>query len=104
MPWINPYGDEYHDNNTGKLADQWLLSAIGILTGHPHLLRSLFLPTRQEEVGRYCVRLFKEANWTNVFVDNLVACNASGDVRMKTLAPTCSCLKRQLLDARSGTC
>lgn len=64
-----------------KLADQWLLSAIGILTGRPHLLRSLFLPTRQEEVGRYCVRLFKEANWINVFVDTLAACNASGDVR-----------------------
>eukprot|EP00903_Cladosiphon_okamuranus_P013365 g12456.t1 len=63
----------------GQLADQWLLSAVGILTGHPHLLRSLFLPTRQEAVGRYCVRLFKEANWTNVFVDTLVACNASGD-------------------------
>eukprot|EP00752_Nemacystus_decipiens_P009768 g8724.t1 len=63
----------------GQLADQWLLSAIGILTGHPHLLRSLFLPTRQEAVGRYCVRLFKEANWINIFVDNLIACNASGD-------------------------
>lgn len=63
------------------MADQWLLSAIGILTGHPHLLRSLFRPTRQEAAGRYCVRLFKEANWINVFVDTLIACNASGHVR-----------------------
>ncbi|CAN0180868.1 unnamed protein product [Pylaiella littoralis] len=63
----------------GQLADQWLLSAIGILTGRPHLLRSLFLPTQQEEAGRYCVRLFKEANWINVFVDTRIPCNALGD-------------------------
>lgn len=69
-------------NGTGKLADQWLLSAIGILTGHPHLLRSLFRPTLQEALGRYCIRLFKEANWINVFIDTLTACNASGNVRM----------------------
>ncbi|CAB1109230.1 unnamed protein product [Ectocarpus sp. CCAP 1310/34] len=60
---------------------QWLLSAIGILTGRPHLLRSLFVPTGQEALGRYCVRLFKEANWINVFVDTCIACNALGDVR-----------------------
>ncbi|CAN0181049.1 unnamed protein product, partial [Hapterophycus canaliculatus] len=63
----------------GQLADQWLLSAIGILTGRPHLLRSLFLPTGQETVGRYCVRLFKEANWTNVYVDTRIPCSASGE-------------------------
>ncbi|CAM9856392.1 unnamed protein product, partial [Scytosiphon promiscuus] len=63
----------------GQLANQWLLSAIGILTGRPHLLRSLFLPTGQEAVGRYGVRLFKEANWTNFFVDTRIPCSASGD-------------------------
>ncbi|CAM9516779.1 unnamed protein product [Ectocarpus sp. 6 AP-2014] len=63
----------------GQLADQWLLSAIGILTGRPQLLRSLFVPTGQEALGRYCVRLFKEANWINVFVDTRIACNALGD-------------------------
>lgn len=84
MMRTNP-DDDGDNHTTGKqLADQWLLSAMGILTGHPHLLRSLFLPTRQEAVGRYCIRLFKEANWTNVFVDTLIACNASGDVSTKT--------------------
>lgn len=78
-------------NNNGKLADQWLLSAIGILTGRPHLLRSLFLPTQQEEAGRYCVRLFKEANWTNVFVDTRIPCNGSGEVRMNEAEPCCYC-------------
>ncbi|CAN0584554.1 unnamed protein product, partial [Ectocarpus sp. 12 AP-2014] len=32
-----------------------------------------------EALGRYCVRLFKEANWINVFVDTCIACNAFGD-------------------------
>ncbi|CAN0549794.1 unnamed protein product, partial [Laminaria digitata] len=62
-----------------QLADQWLLSAIGILTGRPHLLRALFFPTSQEEKGRYGVRLFKEANWTNVFVDTRMPCNTLGE-------------------------
>lgn len=68
-------------NKKTKLADQWLLSAIGVLTGRPHLLRSLFVPSGQEALGRYYVRLFKEANWINVFVDTRIACNALGEVR-----------------------
>eukprot|EP00904_Undaria_pinnatifida_P013872 jgi/Undpi1/9615/HiC_scaffold_27.g12071.m1 len=64
----------------GQLADQWLLSAIGILTGKPHLLRGLFLPTGQEDKGRYGVRLFKEANWTNIFVDTRMPCNSLGEM------------------------
>lgn len=65
---------------TNQLADQWLLSAMGILTGRPHLLRSLFLPTGQEDMGRYCVRIFKEADWTNVFVDTRLPCDWADNV------------------------
>ncbi|CAM9521388.1 unnamed protein product, partial [Sphacelaria rigidula] len=53
---------------------------MAILTGRPHLLRSLFRPTRQEEKGRYCIRLFKEARWTNVFIDSRLPCDAGGHV------------------------
>ncbi|CAN0108350.1 unnamed protein product [Discosporangium mesarthrocarpum] len=54
------------------------MSALGLLTSRPQSLRSLFLPTGQEGQGRYCIRFFKEANWTNVFVDDLIPCDTEG--------------------------
>lgn len=55
-----------------QLANQWLLSAMVILTSRPRWLRGLFIATGQEELGRYCLRVFKEGNWLNVFVDTRV--------------------------------
>ena len=74
------------------------MSAIGILTGRPHLLRALFLPTGQEEKGRYGIRLFKEANWTNVFVDTRMACNSLGEVKQLVKTRT-----KRTRGARSST-
>jgi hypothetical protein len=38
-------------------------------------VRKLFMPTRQEDHGRYCVQFFKEGNWTPVFIDDRIPCN-----------------------------
>ncbi|CAM9574045.1 unnamed protein product [Choristocarpus tenellus] len=62
----------------GQLCDRWFWSAVAILTAQPQCIRSLFQSTGQEEQGRYCVRIFKEANWINVSVDNCLPCNVAG--------------------------
>lgn len=63
---------------------------MGILTGQPNLLRSLFVPTGQEEKGRYCIKIFKEANWTNVFVDTRVPCDSTGNVSLQFVVFLCT--------------
>jgi len=42
------------------------------------MIRKLFLPTRQESHGRYCLRFFKENNWVPVYIDDTIPCNAMG--------------------------
>lgn len=56
----------------GLLADRWILNAVAMLIAHPAMLKSLFIPTGQEDQGRYCVRLFEGTSWKSVFVDDLV--------------------------------
>ena len=45
----------------GQMSDAWLLNALATLSSKPALLRGLFVPTGQEEQGRFCVRFFTEA-------------------------------------------
>lgn len=49
-----------------------------MLLVQPQLVRRLFLQTRQESHGRYCVQFFKEGNWTPVYIDDRVPCNLLG--------------------------
>jgi hypothetical protein len=62
----------------GQLLDQPLVGALGMLLARRPLLRKLFVPTRQEAHGRYCVQFFKEGNWQPVFMDDLLPCSALG--------------------------
>ena len=44
----------------GQLSDAWLLGALSAFAAKPAMLKKLFVPTGQEEHGRYCVRFFTE--------------------------------------------
>jgi hypothetical protein len=41
-------------------------------------VQKLFIKTGQEKQGRYCVQFYKDGDWTNVFVDDCLPCNALG--------------------------
>ena len=45
----------------------------------PWLLTRRFVPTSQEDLGRYCVRFWKDGDWKRVIVDNLVPCDSFGN-------------------------
>jgi Ca2+-binding EF-hand superfamily protein len=60
----------------GQMSDAWLLNALTTLAAKPTLLRSLFVPTGQEEHGRFCVRFFTEGKATHMIIDDVVPCNA----------------------------
>ena len=63
----------------GNLSNEWFLDACNMLLAKPWLLTRLFVPTSQEELGRYCVRFWKDGDWKRVVVDNLVPCDSCGD-------------------------
>ena len=63
----------------GKLSNEWFIDATNMLIAKPGLLSRLFVPTSQEELGRYCVRFWKEGDWKRIVVDNLIPCDPLGD-------------------------
>eukprot|EP01031_Cornospumella_fuschlensis_P045617 gene45617-55830_t len=58
----------------GVLADRHLLNALAILTSRPKMIQALFAGTGQEEVGRFCVRLYEAGSWRSVYVDDRIPC------------------------------
>jgi hypothetical protein len=62
----------------GTLADLWILNAIAVLLGHHKLLTNLFQATAQEDIGRFCVRLFEGGAWNSVFIDDRIPCTPDG--------------------------
>ena len=63
----------------GNLSNEWFLDACNMLLVKPWLLTRLFVPTSQEDLGRYCVRFWKDGDWKRVVVDDLVPCDSFGD-------------------------
>lgn len=59
----------------GLLADRWLMNALACLIPEPVMLKFLFTPTGQENIGRYCVRIFEGRGWTSIFIDDRIPCN-----------------------------
>lgn len=64
----------------GVLADGWIINALAILTSKPPHIRSLFVPTGQEDRGRFCVQLYKEGRWQFFYIDSLLPCGAFGEL------------------------
>jgi hypothetical protein len=58
----------------GALATGWIMNAVALLAETPYLLKRLFVPTGQEASGRYCIRVYKQGVWENVFIDNRLCC------------------------------
>ena len=59
----------------GGLSNRWFVNALSLLMCREEKLQKLFLPTRQEDAGRFCVQFFKEGNWTPVYVDDRIPCD-----------------------------
>jgi hypothetical protein len=63
----------------GKLSNEWFLDAANMLLTRPRYLSNLFVPTTQEDAGRYCVRFWKDGNWERVVVDSNIPCDSLGE-------------------------
>lgn len=59
----------------GLLADRWLMNALACLIPDPVMLKFLFTLTGQENIGRYCVRLFEGRGWMSIFIDDRIPCS-----------------------------
>ena len=59
----------------GLLADRWIMNAVAAYIAQPATLRHLFGTTGQEEVGRFCIRLFEGRGWKSLFVDDRIPCD-----------------------------
>jgi len=59
----------------GMLADRWLLNAVACCIGCPKIIEALFSLTEQEEMGRFCVKVFEGGGWRGVFVDDRIPCS-----------------------------
>jgi hypothetical protein len=59
----------------GLLADRWLLNAMAVVIASPRMVKYVFATTGQEEVGRFCVRLFECRGWVSEFIDDRLPCN-----------------------------
>jgi len=62
----------------GKLSNEWFIDATNMLLTKPRLLYRLFVPTTQEENGRYCVQFWKDGKWVRVVVDGSFPCDCTG--------------------------
>jgi hypothetical protein len=58
----------------GLLADRHVLNALAACIAQPETLLHLFAPTQQEDIGRYCVKVFEAGGWRTVFVDDRLPC------------------------------
>ena len=59
----------------GGLSNRWFVNALSLLMCREEKLKKLFVPTRQEDVGRFCIQFFKEGNWTPVYIDDRIPCD-----------------------------
>lgn len=59
----------------GLLANRWILNAIAACISRPELVTSFFASTGQEDVGRFCVRLFENNGWRAIYVDDRIPCS-----------------------------
>ena len=62
----------------GKLSNEWFIDAANMLLAKPRLLYRLFVPTTQEDIGRYCVKFWKDGKWVRVVVDGSFPCDCTG--------------------------
>lgn len=59
----------------GLLADRWLMNALAAYIVQPNTIRHIFGATGQENVGRFCIRIFEGRGWKTVFTDDRIPCD-----------------------------
>ena len=72
----------------GLLGDSWLPNALEILSAQPTLVRRMFVVTGQENVGRYCVKIYQNGEWKLVYVDSNIPCQRTGEPAFTRGDPT----------------
>lgn len=58
----------------GLLSDRFVLNAVATCIANPAIIRHLFAVTGQEDVGRFCVRMFEGRGWQSIFFDDRIPC------------------------------
>ena len=52
----------------GLLADRWFLNALAVMIANPKTISDCFIPTNQENKGRYCVKLYEGSGWRSIYI------------------------------------
>ncbi|ODM97957.1 Calpain-D [Orchesella cincta] len=60
----------------GALGNCWFVAALALLCERKELLAKILATGQINAAGVYIVRLFKDGNWTNVIVDDLLPCDS----------------------------
>ena len=59
----------------GLLADRWIMNGLVTILPYPSMVKFIFSVTGQENIGRYCIRLFEGRGWVSKFIDDRIPCN-----------------------------
>jgi hypothetical protein len=59
----------------GLLADRWILNALAMIMVNPPMMKYVYATTGQEDLGRFCVRMFEGRGWMSVFLDDRIPCD-----------------------------
>jgi len=62
----------------GHLSSRWLLNGVAAVLSVPQSLENLFSLTGQEDVGRFCIRIYEGDGWRTVFIDDRFPCTLDG--------------------------
>lgn len=69
-------GIYFDDVKQGYLGNCWFMSVLSALTERPTFLTTLFDdPIDANKNGQYRIRLCKNGEWLNVFIDDLIPCH-----------------------------
>ncbi|CAL8126336.1 unnamed protein product [Orchesella dallaii] len=64
------------DIRQGALGNCWFVAALTLMSERKELLTKILSSTKINSAGVYIVRLFKDGNWTDVIVDDLLPCDS----------------------------